>query len=829
MPAISDAAGVALAQFGASATHAQRDVAEVLSSLVRRLNIPYNSTSPAGLTEANTVDPWNKSGKYALAYVYFCIPLLVAAALMRYYHLFTDKIRTALHQEEVLQSSATSSPDTDYEMSVLYTDKSTMKFFPREGPLPSGPKTQSSVSSVVPINNLVALFRFIFYRPIRQINIRKGWRPLVFPSLSVIVIVFLSFAVGLLYCCLPQPLFWKSIAYGSPPLAIRSGMMAVALLPWIVALSMKANLITMITGISHERLNVLHRWAAYLCLVLSILHTVPFYVTPIWEKGARKVFESFFQQSGFYAYGTGIAALVPLCFLCTHSIAPLRHRMYELFVALHVPVAIVFLGMMFWHCNNYLTSWHYLFSTLAIWLLSYFMRLFYLNWTNPFRISWLIGDEAAVTLMPENAVKITIPTQTKWRPGQYVYIRMPGISVFENHPFTIASLCDDDFPSEYGEGYRDMVLVFRPFGGFTKKVVESALTHGPWHTYRAFVDGPYGGMQRRIEAFDDVVLIAGGSGITAIISQLLCLIKKMRDGKAVTRKIHVIWALKRPETMEWFKEELRICREFAPPETVECQFYITAAKRVVGGGLVSAKTPTRPVSMFFHDKVNDAFNNIADHRLSGISGISSKRHSALIRDVAQGDPEKENELRRENEDHITALPQAHVKHLAPPRPSYQSSHSDRSSNDDTITPAPHSIATRRTDRNLSLDISQAIKAGSGAINPDVYDPSGSSNVQGFDFGFPSTPTEFQKNLMRFAFLPAAVKKKDGWSTEYGRPDIPFLLKGLSRNFGRRTCVFICGPPSMRVSVSETVADLQRSVWSNSDRDEIFLHAENYAL
>ena len=46
-----------------------------------------------------------------------------------------------------------------------------------------------------------------------------------------------------------------------------------------------------------------------------------------------------------------------------------------------------------------------------------------------------------------------------------------------------------------------MVLVFRPFGGFTNKVLRRALEHGPWHTYRAFVDGPYGGMQRRIEAF----------------------------------------------------------------------------------------------------------------------------------------------------------------------------------------------------------------------------------------------------------------------------------------------------------------------------------------
>lgn len=509
--------------------------------------------------------------------------------------------------------------------------------------------------------------------------------------------------------------------------------------------------------------------------------------------------------------------------------------MYELFVTLHVPVSMLFLGMLFWHCNNYLTSWSYLFATLAIWLTSYITRVFYLNWANPTRMSWLIGDEAAVTIMPENAIKITIPTKTRWRPGQYIYLRMPGISVFENHPFTIASLCSEDFPSEYGEGYRDMVLVFRPFGGFTKKVLNSALEHGPWHTYRAFIDGPYGGMQRRIEAFDDVVLIAGGSGITAIISQILSLIKKMRDGKAVTRKVHVIWALKRPETMEWFKEELRICREFAPPETVQCQFYITGAKRNQAGNVVSAKTPTRPVSMFFHDKVNDAFQNIADHR---VSGISTKRHSAMIRDEAQGDPEKEKELRRENEDSITALPQAH---LVPVNRSHATT--PNSSNPDLIAPNPRSIASRRQDRNLSLDISTALASNTGVLDPSILQhnnpisptqssstaDAGAQAIQGFDFGFPSTPTEFQKNLMRFAFLPAAVKKKDGWSTEYGRPDLKFLLREMGRDFGRRTCVFVCGPAGMRTAVSETVADMQRTVWSGMGRDEIFLHAENYAL
>lgn len=535
---------------------------------------------------------------------------------------------------------------------------------------------------------------------------------------------------------------------------------------------MKANMVSMLTGIGHERLNVLHRWGGYLCLFLSLVHTIPYYIGTRGDQAAFDVFKSYFRGE-YYIYTTGIAALVPLIFLCVASLPILRAWMYELFVALHVPVSILYLGMLFWHCHNYLTSWNYLFATLAIWLVSYCIRLFYLNWTIPWRLSWLIGEEAAVTLLPENAVKVTIPTQKKWRPGQYVYLRMPGISIFENHPFTIASLCSEDFPSEYGDQYRDMTLVFRPFGGFTRKVLNSAVEKGPLKTYRAFIDGPYGGMQREMASFDNVVLFAGGSGITAIVSQLLDLIKRMRDGKAVTKSVQVVWALKRPDTMYWFQEELRICREYAPPDTVHCQFYITAAKRQTAE--MSTKSP-RPVSGIFHDKINDAFQ-----------GIASKRNSAMIHEEAGGDPERMKELRRENEDGITALPKAH---LAPHKPGH---------------------ARNKNPARLSISISQ---------------PQPQNTV---DFGFPSTPTMLQKNLMRFAFLPAGLAKKDGWRTEYGRPDVPYMLKEFSRDFGRRTCIFVCGPPSMRIDVANSVASLQRDVWADSGKDEIFLHTENYAI
>ena len=754
-----------------------------LQSLTKRVKIPVHSDSPPELIAASKQDPFSQADKYGRGWVYFCIVLFVFTFLLHWYRYWTDKIGRATHKEEIAKSSKTSSPDTDYEMANLPTNCSTKKFFPRVMDLEEKEQPPEEVPTFTfgPLNKLTALVRFVVYRPIPIIRYRKK-REFSFPGAGAAFIIFAAMAFVTLYTFLPQPYYYGTLAFGSPPLAVRAGMIAVAMMPWVIALSMKSNLITWMTGIGPERLNVLHRWGAYIMLFLSLVHTVPFYIQPTWDRIGFEIFKGNF-PSEFYVYGTGIAALIPLGLLCIHSLPVFRKLAYELFVVLHIPLSIIYLGMLFWHCHNYLTSWNYLWATVAIWATSWASRLFYLNWTNPWSVSWLIGEESAVTILPENAVKVTIPTQMKWTPGQYVYLRMPGISVFENHPFTIASLWSEDFPSEYGEEYKDMTLVFRPFSGFTRKVLNSAVEKGPEHTYRAFIDGPYGGMRRDLASFDTVVLFAGGSGITAIVSNLLNLIKKMRDGKAVTKQVHVVWALKRPETLEWFREELRICREFAPPESVHCQFYITAAKRLPPGHLRIPPSPSRPFHEALHKTIDNTFQ-----------GIASKRSSALIQDAAAGDPEKEKEMRAENEDSISSLP--HPTFLPPPKKAH-------------------------TRQKPSLSLSTA----SLAPPPQNPQPGGQG---GFEFGFPSTPTMLQKNIMRFAFLPSMNPKKSSWSTEYGRPDIPYMLKGFEREFGKKTCVFVCGPPTMRVDVQRCVAGMQRGVWAKG-REEVYLHTENYAI
>ncbi|KAF7717925.1 Uncharacterized protein PECH_002671 [Penicillium ucsense] len=698
----------------------------------KRVNVVITaSNTPEEIAETKR-DPWSQSAKYGHAFVYFSLVLLAFTSLVRFYHIWGDKIRIAKYKERQPvffdSSDLCVSSDADHVTTSASTEASTAHLFPKTRLVSHTKREASWFSGFMPLQEVIALMRWIFYRPVPVLKI--GTFCIVFPSLAVTAIVLAALVFVTCFSFLPQPLYYSSIALGSPPLAIRAGMLAIAIVPWTVALGIKANLISLLTGVSPERLNGLHRWSAYICLFLCLVHTIPFYITPIWENGAFINYRKFITIP-IYVYGTGLAALVPLLVLCIHSLPILRRHAYELFLIVHIPLSWIFVAMLFWHSKNFLFSWGYLWATVAIWIATYVLRTFHSNWLNPIRFeSFMVGEECTVTLLPQGAVKVTVPTRMRWRPGQYVYLSVPSVALFQSHPFTIASLCSDDFPSEYGEEYRDCTLVFRPMGGFTRRLAHQALINGPLHTYSAFLEGPYGGMQREMAAFDSVVFIAGGSGITAIISQLLNLIKKIRDGKAITRSVRVIWALKGPETMEWFQRELRICRDHAPAGILQCHLFLTGV-RDVHGDRNAAQTRTRDM-------------------LQAIGNSSSKNVTEKTEDPVQSECPTSHDARQGG---LTALPRAHTR------------------------PCVADDSQHQPDKNAVL------------VTPGL--------------------------------------QRENWRADYYRPDIAKMLMEASGTFGRRACVFVCGPPSMRTEVASTVAGLQLQVMKGSSQDEIFLHAENY--
>ncbi|KAJ7122221.1 hypothetical protein C8R44DRAFT_919421, partial [Mycena epipterygia] len=53
--------------------------------------------------------------------------------------------------------------------------------------------------------------------------------------------------------------YWPNDAMGhSPPIATRAGWISIAIMPFIIAFATKVNFVGLLTGTSHEKLQVFH-------------------------------------------------------------------------------------------------------------------------------------------------------------------------------------------------------------------------------------------------------------------------------------------------------------------------------------------------------------------------------------------------------------------------------------------------------------------------------------------------------------------------------------------------------------------------------------------
>ena len=138
----------------------------------------------------------------------------------------------------------------------------------------------------------LAAGRYLTYRRARG----YAFDGLHLPSFGVVALLLLSILFVGLLTFTARPYYREHRGFGSPPLAVRAGLMAAACLPLIVALSGKANLITLLTGYGYERLNVFHRWLGWVFFVLSVIHAVPYIVAPLRDGGYTALHKQFYRE-----------------------------------------------------------------------------------------------------------------------------------------------------------------------------------------------------------------------------------------------------------------------------------------------------------------------------------------------------------------------------------------------------------------------------------------------------------------------------------------------------------------------------------------------------
>jgi cytochrome b561 len=145
------------------------------------------------------------------------------------------------------------------------------------------------------LRKIQAAGRMVFYRRLPTNRISKLLDASPNYGVLAFLLITLVFLIGLTFA--QRPYYRDHLGYGSPPIAIRTGLMATACVPILVALAGKANIITLFTGLSHERLNVVHRWVAWMSLGLSFIHAIPFFIASyrdIGNGGYQRIVKEFY-------------------------------------------------------------------------------------------------------------------------------------------------------------------------------------------------------------------------------------------------------------------------------------------------------------------------------------------------------------------------------------------------------------------------------------------------------------------------------------------------------------------------------------------------------
>ncbi|KLO10739.1 hypothetical protein SCHPADRAFT_942602 [Schizopora paradoxa] len=374
--------------------------------------------------------------------------------------------------------------------------------------------------------------------------------------------------------------------------ANRAGAMAASQLTFVVALAGKNNIISFLTGISYEKLHIIHRAAARSLLVLIFIHL-----------SARKKLGFVGDDSLTIGWiRCGIAAGSALTTLVILGNRYIRSKMYEGFLIIHHFFVLIILCCLIPHAGSGGYA-KFVWPALLLWGLDRLLRLSRIIYSTYLQHRTSIPTKASIEVLSSDALRVTVTLRRSkllhWRPGQSVHLCVPVASPFwhpfEFHPFTIATIPTDvsiasksDVEKAMHDDNMQMKFIIRARDGFTARLHhyawDSAVNAGRGRDPRfvkAYLDGPYGAPPS-VDAFQNLVCIAGGSGVSFTLPLLMDVVRRNISNPQglLCRRVLFVWSIRDIEDLDWIASDLRkTLSSVSSSLEVEVCVFVTGTRR----------------------------------------------------------------------------------------------------------------------------------------------------------------------------------------------------------------------------------------------------------
>ncbi|KAK9464791.1 ferric reductase NAD binding domain-containing protein [Lipomyces arxii] len=309
--------------------------------------------------------------------------------------------------------------------------------------------------------------------------------------------------------------------------AKRASIMAIMLTMPLLQFAGRNSILVTVTGWSNDTFKLFHRWIARTMVFNATVHSiaVTVYLTRLggWEKYHATV-------PGLSFNIFGVVALVAGGLILFQALHYFQTYWYETFLTIHIIFVIVFVIAARIHIASYSVIC-YLYIGIALWAVDRLWRVARVLYGNFSGRAEIHANADATQIMVKPLVPFT------YRPGQYAYLYVLRLNIWQSNPFSIAECRDNKF-----------VFIAKRRKGVTARLHGLAIDSA--FSARIWLEGPYGA-SFPLGRYQTVMLLAGGIGITPCISYALYLKQKRRD-----QRVTLIWTVRDKESINWIMTQL---------------------------------------------------------------------------------------------------------------------------------------------------------------------------------------------------------------------------------------------------------------------------------
>ncbi|KAI3754967.1 hypothetical protein L1987_54759 [Smallanthus sonchifolius] len=351
---------------------------------------------------------------------------------------------------------------------------------------------------------------------------------------------------------------------------LRFGSIGLICLAFLFLPVARGSILLRLTNIPFEHATRYHVWLGHLTLTLFTLHGFCYFYSWILEdKVLRQVVD---WKNNSIANLPGIISLSAGLLMWVTSLPPVRRLNFELFYYTH-HLYIVFIVFFAMHVGDVLFS--VIVAGLFLYMLDRFLRFFQSRKT---------VDLLSAKCLPSGTLELVIskPQDLQYNALSWVFLQVRDISWLQWHPFSVST--------SPLNGEHHVAILIKVLGNWTKKLrghiliatedeqsdVDALIQ--PNLKLKASVEGPYGHESPYHLMYENLVLVAGGIGISPFLAILSDILHRIKDSKpCMPRNVSIIWAVKTSEELPLLHSlDLNsICPYFYNKLNLEIQTYVT--------------------------------------------------------------------------------------------------------------------------------------------------------------------------------------------------------------------------------------------------------------